>query len=530
MSAIDQNQFKSVRHTAKTYDVVRTTLRRRRAGIPSRRDCTPKLKKLTDLEESVIIQHILDLDMRGFSPKLSAVKDMANKLLAVRGKGKVGILWPSNFVKRSPELRTRFNRKYDYQRALNENPKIIQQWFERVQTVIAKYGIQEDDIFNFDETGFMMGIASTAKVVTASEKGYRPKAVQPGNREWATVIQGVNAKGWAIPPFIILAGQHHLSAWYSEELPGDWVISVSDTGWTTNELGFQWIQHFERHTRSSTTGGWRLLVIDGHESHNSLQFQDFCKENNIVTLCMPSHASHLLQPLDVGCFAPLKRAYGRQIEDMIRNGINHITKLEFLPAFRAAFEASFIQSNIQGGFRGAGLVPFDPEAVISKLDIQLQTPTPPPIEDAPWEPKTPSNTLELALQNKLIKEKIAHHQDSSPTAINEVVDQFLKGAHTMAHRLAILEAENTALRKATKLATQRKQRKKKRIQHQGSLTVQDGLGLVDQLAASTQISEEMHQRGVQPDGTTKRPRRCGRCREVGHRVDKCPIGRQDTVN
>ena len=152
------------------------------------------MKKLTELEESVIIQHSLDLDSRGFSPQLSIIRDMANRLLAVREAGPVGIQWPSNFIRRSPELKTRFNRKYDYQRALNEDPKIIQQWFERVQATITKYGIQEDDIFNFDETGFMMGVASTAKVVTASEKGYKPKTVQPGNREWATVIQGVSAQ------------------------------------------------------------------------------------------------------------------------------------------------------------------------------------------------------------------------------------------------------------------------------------------------------------------------------------------------
>ena len=132
MSAIDSNQFKSVRSTAKTYDVVHTTLRRRCARIPSRRNCIPKLKKLTELEESVIIQHSLDLDSRGFSPQLSMIRDMANKLLAVRGQGNVGILWPSNFVKRSPELKAHFNRQYDYQRALTEDPRIIQQWFERV--------------------------------------------------------------------------------------------------------------------------------------------------------------------------------------------------------------------------------------------------------------------------------------------------------------------------------------------------------------------------------------------------------------
>jgi hypothetical protein len=192
-------------------------------------------------------------------------------------------------------------------------------------------------------------------------------------------------------------------------------------------------------------------------------FQDFCKESNIITLCMPPHAPHFLQPLDVGCFAPLKKAYGGQIEDLIRSGINHITKLEFLPAFRVAFEASFTKSNMQGGFRGAGLVPYDPEAVISKLDIQLRTPTPPIAEDVPWESKTLSNSLELTSQTELIKVKIARHQNSSPTAINTAVDQVLKGAHGMARRLAILQAKNAALRRANELATQRKHRQKKRI-------------------------------------------------------------------
>ncbi|KAF2741605.1 DDE-domain-containing protein [Sporormia fimetaria CBS 119925] len=64
---------------------------------------------------------------------------------------------------------------------------------------------------------------------------------------------------------------------------------------------------------------------------------------------MPSHSSHLLRPLDVGCFSPLKKAYGRQVEGLRRNHINHITKLEFLPCFKAAFFASLTKSNIQGG-------------------------------------------------------------------------------------------------------------------------------------------------------------------------------------
>lgn len=193
INAINQAQIQSERVAAKTYDVPRTTLQRRRDGIPSRRDCEPNSKKLTKLEESVIIEHILDLDSRGFSPKLSAVADMANHILTDRAGGKVGIKWPSNFIDRTPELKTRFNRKYDYQRAKCEDPQIIQPWFELVQSIKAKYGILDEDVFNFDETGFQMGVISTGIVVTGSERRNRPRAIQPGNREWVTAIQGVNS-------------------------------------------------------------------------------------------------------------------------------------------------------------------------------------------------------------------------------------------------------------------------------------------------------------------------------------------------
>ena len=81
--------------------------------------------------------------------------------------------------------------------------------------------------------------------MTGSERRGRLKAVQPGNCEWATLIQAINAAGWAVPPFLILAGQYHLSAWYEEAgILRDWAIAVSDNGWTTNKLGVTWLKHF----------------------------------------------------------------------------------------------------------------------------------------------------------------------------------------------------------------------------------------------------------------------------------------------
>jgi hypothetical protein len=198
---------------------------------------------------------------------------MADLLLAERDAPLVGKNWTTNFIKRRTEIKTKFSRKYNYKRAQCEGPLIIGDWFKLVRNIIGKYGIQEEDIYNFDEAGFLMGVIATAKVVTSSQSRNRPTAAQPGNREWVSIIQGINSYGWSIPPFIIFKGGNHLSAWYEDSgLPRDWV-TLSENGWTTNEIGYQWIQHFEKHTRTRTKGTYRLLILDGYKSYISVEFQ-----------------------------------------------------------------------------------------------------------------------------------------------------------------------------------------------------------------------------------------------------------------
>lgn len=138
-----------------------------------------------------------------------------------------------------------------------------------------------------------------------------------------------------------------------------------------------WIRHFNKHTNLRSIGKYRLLALDGHKSHHSTDFELYCKENDIITLCMPPHSSHHLQPLDVGCFGSLKAAYGKQIKALMQANITHIAKEDFFLAFCTAHYQAMTAKNIQGGFRGAGLIPFNPESVISHLDLRVQTPTPP---------------------------------------------------------------------------------------------------------------------------------------------------------
>jgi hypothetical protein len=294
IQAIQNRQFKSVRRAALAFNVIPSTLQQRSNGTLARANCQANCQKLTTTEEQTIVQYILDLDLRGFAPPLCEVADMADKLLAVRGGKPVGKHWAERFVTRSAELKMAFNRAKDRQRILQEDPEIIGAWFKLVADTKAKYGVHDDDVHNFDETGFQMGVIGSMKVVTGSEGRTRPEPVQPGDREWVTVIQSICAAGFATPPFIIYKGRVHISAWYEEtDIPHDWKLSVSENGWTNNALGLEWLKHFDEHTKPRQVGEYRLLILDGHESHLNQDFMDYCLENKILTLCMPPHSRRL---------------------------------------------------------------------------------------------------------------------------------------------------------------------------------------------------------------------------------------------
>jgi hypothetical protein len=146
--------------------------------LPERRLANIKLSKL---EEEVIIRNILNMDARGFAPWLASVKDIANFILESHEEKRVKGRWAQQFIQQQPALKTRFNRVYDFQRALCEDPELIGAWFQLVENIQAKYSILDYNFYNFDETGFIMGIICPAIVVTRADQRGRGKTVQLGN-------------------------------------------------------------------------------------------------------------------------------------------------------------------------------------------------------------------------------------------------------------------------------------------------------------------------------------------------------------
>jgi hypothetical protein len=135
---------------------------------------------------------------------------------------------------------------------------------------------------------------------------------------------------------------------------------------------------------------------------------------------------------------------------LIKAHINHLTKVESFIAFKVAYLQLITAQNARAGFRGAGLIPFDPQVVISKLDIKLRTPTPtsPPSQDAdPWVSQTPPNPTDALSQTTLVKNRIACYQGSSPTSVLATVTTLAKGTEILAYKNTLLAAEVRALRK-----------------------------------------------------------------------------------
>jgi len=104
----------SIRHAAKAYDIPFTSLYDRMKGRVSKAEKYNPRHKLTSAEEDTIVQYILDLDSRGFPPRIKGMEDMANLLFKTRSAKLVGMNWAFRFVRRRLKLKTRFSRAYDF--------------------------------------------------------------------------------------------------------------------------------------------------------------------------------------------------------------------------------------------------------------------------------------------------------------------------------------------------------------------------------------------------------------------------------
>lgn len=216
------------------------------------------------------------------------------------------------------------------------------------------------------------------------------------------------------------------------------------------------------------------MLLDGHSSHCTLEFIQFCDDHLIIPFCLPSHSTHLLQPLDVRIFQPYKHYHTQAIEDATRLGCAEFDKVEFLAALKSIRTKALKESTIRSAFKACGLVPYNPKVVLEKLyqseapalakpmlcedpadslpllptiDKQSQTanqnPATPLHSDAipPSDPHTPQSAGSL----KRLSDKILSEVDTLSSPRKKQITAFVKGAliQATAGSLAMQHMANT---------------------------------------------------------------------------------------
>jgi hypothetical protein len=167
-------------------------------------------------------------------------------------------------------------------------------------------------------------------------------------------------------------------------------LGYSKKGYVTGEISEAYIQHFDAQTRDKAAGRYRVLLVDGHVSHYSLEFIQEARKRRIILLCYPSHMTHILQGLDVVIFSVLKRAWERARKEYEARTGSAVTKQTFLSVLGVAWVSVMTVELIRAAFAKTGVFPFNSMIVTAeKLSTSVATTT----QSAAMMPLTPTTPV-----------------------------------------------------------------------------------------------------------------------------------------
>ena len=202
------------------------------------------------------------------------------------------------------------------------------------------------------------------------DKGTKnPSAYCTGDKAQITVLACVNAIGNGLPPMVIFDRQTFPIELATGEIPGT-IYGFSHSGWIDQDLFDKWFdKHFLRYAPAARP---LLLLMDGHSSHYHPGIIRKAAENKVVLFVLPPNTTHLTQPLDKGCFGPLKSKWSEVCHKyMAKNPEKVVNQFVFSQLLHEAWTDAMTSLNIKAGFRTTGIYPLDRNAVA----VKIQKPT-----------------------------------------------------------------------------------------------------------------------------------------------------------
>ncbi|KAK5987494.1 MFS-type transporter clz9-like protein [Cladobotryum mycophilum] len=354
---------------------------------------------LNEAEDDALVAYVTWMQQGGFPATKLQLEGAANALLRRRNPDSppVSRMWYRRWIDAHPHLKITHVKAIERSRGSFEQSdiKMIENFFAKLEMIVSKYNIGPSECWNEDECGIRIGSIRerVEVVVTRTTRHERPKVIDPGNRESCTLLGTVNAIGDSMIPWLIFQ-VYPTESWAEMKGEDDLRFCRTDTGFSNSDIAFEWLHFFNRYSweksaRAQRTGKsfiewfgrdewcrdpmtgeekegisrpkadriFRLLVIDGFTGHTTLEFIEYCIEFDIVVAVFPPHSTHILQPLDVGVFQPLKNSQQKVLRALLQSSLLNFSRLDFLTSFKRTYDEGFTRHNIITGFEKSGIYP-----------------------------------------------------------------------------------------------------------------------------------------------------------------------------
>jgi len=341
LADLASSESPNISATARAYGIHPSTLNRRWNGTStSNEEALCHRRFLNNQQERSLIDYIDELSRGSAAPTPAMVTAFASQI-AGRAPGHC---WVSRFVNRHrSELDSTYLNNLDLERHHADSVYSHEVYYNTVNQKIQQYQISEDNIYNMDEKGFLLGRLNEVRRIFSQDlkgSGNLLGAVQDGSRDWLTVVATICADGTALAPLLIYQSKAGTvqDSWRKDFNPEghDCFFTSSPNGWTSDEVGSKWLQElFHTRTVAKARRNWRLRFVDGFSSHVTTDFLQKALEKKILIAIYPPHTIHRLQPLDVGCFAPLATYYSQSLEAFTNSseGLTRMSKKDFFKVF-----------------------------------------------------------------------------------------------------------------------------------------------------------------------------------------------------
>jgi len=346
---------KGLRQAAREYDVPVTTLKRRVDDVVDL-DAKPGPQTvLTKEEEKKLCKYCFDMCDMGYGLTVEDVKRIAYQIVNNSGRphpfrdGRAGRDWYEGFLRRFPNITLRREEVLSYMRAKNANEKVIEDFFAKLAAVLARLNLLSKPmlLYNADETGFSKVHKPRCKVLArrGQKTVWRITSGERGRTH--TLLVCGSASGHAIPPLIIFP-QVRIPESLKQGAPPGTMFATSPKGWINQEIFSKWLDFFMSYAPRERP---ILIIYDGHASHLSIEVIEKARANDIHFLCLPSHCTHVLQPLDVSVMSSLKMHFNKACKQFLAcNAGRVITETDLASLMGQAWSLALTPSNLMSGF------------------------------------------------------------------------------------------------------------------------------------------------------------------------------------